>query len=189
MKRYIIFRLVMYMSVLIYLHFAAFSVHAADTYSCAEGRHEYESVLLQINTEFEDGQVRNTCVQCGYSYIEALPATGHTFSDWEIVSEATDTETGIESRQCVGCGRVYSRTLPVKKTPIFLPEKAITPEIGEVPVTDWKPNAMDYLLVGSISGVWAYTFLMLWYNGLVINWDKRERLKRRKRKENSYDSE
>lgn len=184
MRRYIMIRLIMCVSVLVCLHFAAFFTYASETHSCADGRHEYESRILHINTEYEDGQVENTCVRCGHSYIEILPATGHTFGEWEVIKEATNTETGLESRQCTDCNRVYERVIPVVKTTVKPIESTLVANLADPPAVQPKPNAMDYVLVGSISGVWAYTFLMLWYNGLVINWDKRERLKKRKGKRN-----
>ena len=41
-----------------------------------------------------------------------LPALGHSFGEWVVVREATDSEDGEEQRTCSVCGKVESRAIP-----------------------------------------------------------------------------
>ena len=41
-----------------------------------------------------------------------LPALGHDWGEWEVVTPATETEDGLEQRICARCGEVETRVIP-----------------------------------------------------------------------------
>lgn len=150
------------------------SSHAQPDTACSHGSHEYVSDVLTPASEEEPGQVQNTCIYCGDTYIEQLPATGHVFGPWE-----TEEKDGIsiERRICSQCGRQEERPAALA---------AETPPIEKEPDTAWKANSMDYVLATATGGVWGYAALVLWWNSLVLIWYKREC---RRKKEKRHDVE
>ncbi len=61
--------------------------------------HEYK-----VPTCESDGYRYAVCAVCWTSYDrETYPATGHSYSDWSITTEATCTEYGEKSRVCSNC--------------------------------------------------------------------------------------
>lgn len=138
--------------------------------SCPGGElHEFASIILVPNSEESEGQVENVCILCGYTYIEYLPATGHTYKEWQLVEEQKESGTKIERRECPQCQRGEVRV--VKSAPE--PEAKFESE-PEQSAPSWRANEMDYVLSTSIGGLWGYAVLILWYNGLVLSWYKRE---------------
>lgn len=127
------------------------------------GIHEFESHILVLNTEESEGQVENLCIHCGNTYIEYLPATGHTYEEWQLVEDQEGSGSRIERRECLQCQRGEVRV--VRSVPEPEPEQ---------PAPSWHANEMDYVLSASIGGLWGYVVLILWYNGLVLSWYKRE---------------
>ena len=49
---------------------------------------------------------------CNHTEGESL---GHSFSGWEVIKEATETEEGEEKRVCGECGETETREIPVKE--------------------------------------------------------------------------
>lgn len=132
---------------------------------CLDGDpHEFESHILIPNTEESEGQVENVCTRCDFTYIEYLPATGHTYGEWQLVEEQDGSR--IERSECLQCHRTEVRV--VRSEPEQLEPEMQKPELS------WHANEMDYILSASIAGLWSYIALVLWYNSLVLNWYKRE---------------
>ena len=53
---------------------------------------------------------------------EAIPATGHSWSDWALLTEATCTEGGTEIRSCLSCGAEETRsTDALGHAPVTIP--------------------------------------------------------------------
>ena len=53
----------------------------------------------------EEGSKLYTCIVCGDSKTEVIPAAGHNYStEWTIDKEATTTEEGSKSHHCTVCG-------------------------------------------------------------------------------------
>lgn len=140
-------------------------VYASPMEGCIDGSHEFESELLVPNTEDEEGQVRNTCIKCGYSYMEYLPRTGHQYGDWIVVEQDSEAGIQVEERECINCHRTEHRETEIP----------LTEGIDETEETGnkRKGNAMDYILLSTITCVWSYAAVMLWYNSLVLNWYKK----------------
>ena len=60
---------------------------------------------------------------------EAIPATGHSWSDWALLTEATCTEGGVEIRSCLSCGAEETRpTDALGHAPAAIPGTAPTCE-------------------------------------------------------------
>ncbi len=67
--------------------------------------HSYdEGEITKKVTCTEDGVRTFTCSDCGDTYTEVIPSTGHTEREWETVRAATYTETGRKELRCSTCG-------------------------------------------------------------------------------------
>ncbi|MBR2889021.1 MAG: leucine-rich repeat protein [Oscillospiraceae bacterium] len=58
------------------------------------------------------------CVKCGelVEKGEVIPATGHTWGDWEIIQEPTEHTPGQKRRTCAVCGSHEDRHIPATGT-------------------------------------------------------------------------
>lgn len=54
-----------------------------------------------------------TCSRCDYTTYQEIPATGHTFDEWQLMEKATCTMPGLEERFC-NCGERETR--PIEPT-------------------------------------------------------------------------
>lgn len=156
--------------------FFCLASYAQSWDECPHGVHEYMSQVLVPASESERGRVQNTCIYCGDVYIEYLPATGHVFGPWEIITE----EQGLmEHRICSQCGRSEERV------------RSETAEESEKPPTEhgnaWRINSMDYMLTAASGGVWGYAAIVLWWNSLVLIWYKNECSRRKREKNNDVE--
>jgi len=75
--------------------------------------HQWEDVILAPATCTERGSKFCTCVVCGETKTESIPAAGHSFGDWIITSEASYTETGVKERKCEVCSETETEIIPV----------------------------------------------------------------------------
>ena len=48
--------------------------------------------------------------------MEVIPATGHQYGAWTVVTEASATEEGLRERVCSVCGEKESEVIPVLTT-------------------------------------------------------------------------
>ena len=72
--------------------------------------HKYHDKVTKPATCTEDGVITYTC-DCGDSYTEVIPSTGHDFSTkWTIDEEPTCTEKGSKSHHCKNCDEVKDIT-------------------------------------------------------------------------------
>lgn len=73
--------------------------------------HNYISVVTNP-TCTEKGYTTHTCA-CGDSYVDTyITATGHTYGEWTITKEPTETETGLKERTCTVCKQTKTETVP-----------------------------------------------------------------------------
>ncbi len=81
------------------------------TYTCATCSHSYtETISVKAHsyqakvtapTCTEKGYTTYTCSSCGDSYkADETAATGHSFGEWKVVSNATCTADGLKERTC-----------------------------------------------------------------------------------------
>ena len=59
-----------------------------------------------------------TCSRCDYTTYEEIPATGHSFGDWEVTTPATCTTVGEKVRECQrqGCNCSETEEIAVDQT-------------------------------------------------------------------------
>lgn len=65
--------------------------------------HTYTSAVTAPATCTTDGVLTYTCTGCNDTYTEAIPATGHTFGNWIVVTPASCTAAGEMKRVCSVC--------------------------------------------------------------------------------------
>ena len=56
------------------------------------------------------GSRTGTCIICGENVTEVIPATGHSYGDWEITLDPTCTEKGEQEKECA-CGDVVTEEI------------------------------------------------------------------------------
>ena len=73
--------------------------------------------------DFMSDSVAATCTEAGYTRqickvcqtvanYEVVPATGHTYGEWNITKEATCTVDGSRMRSCTVCGETETKVIP-----------------------------------------------------------------------------
>ncbi len=73
-----------------------------------KGPHIYTEEILDESTCTSAGFALYIC-DCGDFYSEDLPLKDHSYGDWVVVKEPTDTEAGEEQRTCSACGNVETK--------------------------------------------------------------------------------
>ena len=152
----------------------------------ASGPHEhsYSRTLTKLPSCMEDGIITYTC-ECGDSYTEPYPMIGnHSWNEWEIVTEATETENGLKQRTCRrGCGAVETEVIPKLETtdpePEPVPELAVSADGPNLTVSgmadvkdvfialgdystyrDVKNNMVVQLTTAKLNGAESYTYTL-----------------------------
>ena len=74
-------------------------------YDILEHTHSYTSKVTKPATCTENGVKTYTC-ECGDSYTETIPATGHISSDWIIDKNAAINVKGSKHKECTVCKKV-----------------------------------------------------------------------------------
>lgn len=75
----------------------------------APHEHTYTEAVTTKATCETDGVKTFTC-ECGDSYTEAIPATGHSFTNYVYNEDATYTADGTETAKCDKCDETDTRT-------------------------------------------------------------------------------
>ena len=73
--------------------------------------HSYIETITQEPTCTENGVKTYTC-ECGDSYTETIPATGHNYGDFVVTKPATCTEDGIKTKTCANCNDKITESIP-----------------------------------------------------------------------------
>ena len=76
-----------------------------------EHTHSYTSKVTKPATCTEDGVRTYTC-ECGDSYTQTIPATGHNYSDFVVTKPATCTEDGVKTKTCANCNDKITESIP-----------------------------------------------------------------------------
>ncbi len=77
--------------------------------------HAYDdtSHTVFLPTCVEDGYTLHQCTRCDYSYQDTVvPAQGHAYGQWEIVTEAQCVADGSQKRVCQACETEETQTIP-----------------------------------------------------------------------------
>ena len=72
--------------------------------------HDLEVWNKKLSSCTETGEKHISCMECSYSYVEEIPATGHYFY-WDIIKSATCTTTGERKKHCEECN--YSSEIEI----------------------------------------------------------------------------
>ena len=136
---------------------SATGTEPTETY-CPSERNGHEHWFI------EDGRTEPTCVKpgridyhcayCNYEKRETIPALGHNWSGWYVVTPPAMEQPGLEERKCKRCGLTEQRKLPplapyedyalrLSMPPqdyeeIDYPDTTI-PDFGEVAASSWYP--------------------------------------------------
>ena len=143
--------------------------------------HECESEVTAEPTCGAEGELTYVCILCGYSYAEAIPATGeHTFESY-VVYEPTCGSYGEMGYECTECGDSYVEEIPATGEHVYeddydeecdecgdlreVPEKPAYPQ-GDLN-GDGKANNRDLALMQRYLNDWDVTVIeeMLDVNG------------------------
>lgn len=74
--------------------------------------HKYSDVITKP-TCTADGYTTHTCSGCGDSYVDSkVTATCHSWGDWKVTKEATESSTGVKERICGSCKEKDTATTP-----------------------------------------------------------------------------
>ena len=74
-------------------------------------KHNYTEEVINP-TCVTNGYTVYTC-SCGDHYNDnEVEALGHTYGDWKVVKEATETETGLKERKCIRCNDIQKEDIP-----------------------------------------------------------------------------
>lgn len=76
-----------------------------------EHTHSYTSKVTKPATCTENGVKTYTC-ECGDSYTESIPATGHNYGDFVVTKPATCTEDGVKTKTCANCNDKITESIP-----------------------------------------------------------------------------
>ena len=77
----------------------------------SEHTHSYTSKVTKPATCTENGVRTYTC-ECGDSYTETIPATGHNYGDFVVTKSATCTEDGVKTKTCANCNDKITESIP-----------------------------------------------------------------------------
>ena len=132
--------------------------------------HNYVSTITKKATCAEEGEITYTCTATNgtcnkKTYTEVVPKTAHTYGEWKVVKEATETEEGLKSHSCTVCGAEETASIPKKGS-------TGGTETPEVPTGDSKVHNFTTSGANSsffvISGNLASNKGTVTYNGLTL---------------------
>ncbi len=87
--------------------------------------HTYNETITTPAGCTTEGAKTFTCTVCGYSYIETIPATGHSFGEWKVTTAPACEKEGTETCTCAACGATKTRPVPALQHSY---ERAVTTE-------------------------------------------------------------
>ena len=132
--------------------------------------HNYVSTITKKATCAEEGEITYTCTATNgtcdkKTYTEVIPKKAHTYGEWKVVKEATETEEGLKSHSCTVCGTEETASIPKKGS-------TGGTETPEVPTGDSKVHNFTTSDANSsffvISGNLASNKGTVTYNGLTL---------------------
>ena len=106
------------------------------------GQHDWQETSRVDATCTDAGSITYTCSYCGETYVEALPALGHDWGDWQLTTPPTATEPGVETRVCKRDSS-HVETREVAVTGEVTPATPQTPASGSSGETDGSEPEAD----------------------------------------------
>lgn len=90
--------------------------------------HNYTEIVSRKEaTCTENGSVVKKCNGCDKTTTETLPAKGHSYGNWQTVTEATTETPGLQKRICSICNNEETKTIP-KLEPVTPPSEGDEPK-------------------------------------------------------------
>lgn len=81
--------------------------------TCEE--HQYDTgEILEEAACTSEGKIRYTCIVCGESYEEEIPALGHEYDAGTVTESATCSAEGKKEYTCINCGNIFEELIPQK---------------------------------------------------------------------------
>ena len=81
-------------------------------YTEAPAAHVYE-LIEEIPADCLYAGIKIYSCECGESYTEEVPASGHAFGEWQVSTPSTCIKEGVEKRVCERCLAEETRSLPL----------------------------------------------------------------------------
>lgn len=81
-------------------------------YTEAPAAHVYE-LIEEIPADCLYAGIKIYSCECGESYTEEVPASGHSFGEWQVSTPSTCIKEGVEKRVCERCLAEETRSLPL----------------------------------------------------------------------------
>ena len=81
-------------------------------YTEAPAAHVYE-LIEEIPADCLYAGIKIYSCECGESYTEEVPASGHAFGEWQVSTPSTCIKKGVEKRVCERCLAEETRSLPL----------------------------------------------------------------------------
>ena len=80
-------------------------------YTEAPTAHVYE-LIEEIPADCLYAGIKIYSCECGESYTEEVPASGHSFGEWQVSTPSICIKEGVEKRVCERCGEEEARSIP-----------------------------------------------------------------------------
>ena len=133
--------------------------------------HHYVSEVTKEATCREEGQITYTCTATNgtcdkKTYTEVIPKKAHSYGNWVIEKEATETETGLKRHTCTVCGADETDIIPIKGSSggTETPDVPVTPDSQVQNFTTSGMTSDFYTITGSTSTSKG----TVTYNGLTL---------------------
>ena len=131
--------------------------------------HNYVSTITKKATCAEEGEITYTCTATNgtcdkKTYTEVIPKKAHSYGNWVIEKEATETETGLKRRTCSVCGDKQIEVIPKKGST----------DTPDVPAPSEGSYVQNFTADGKTSNFYAITGNLatnkgtVTYNGLTL---------------------
>lgn len=93
-----------------------YAINCGYTFKLCDGNHtphtcSYVSEVTKAATCTKSGIETFTC-ECGDSYTQTIPATGHSYGEWVETVKPTTASNGKKVRTCGNCGATQEQTVP-----------------------------------------------------------------------------
>ncbi|MBR3835293.1 MAG: hypothetical protein IKJ69_00705 [Clostridia bacterium] len=105
----------------------------------------------------QDGYQKTVCTQCDKVLSESVyPSSGHSFGEWQIVSEPTLSQPGSKSRTCSECGATETESIPA--TGYELAEGVVFDTANGIisGINAGETSLENYITIANPDCVWSY---------------------------------
>lgn len=144
--------------------------------------HSYVTTIVEPTCE-NRGYTVYTCIKCGHTYMSNyVDANGHSYGEWIVTREPTDSTAGQRERICSVCNEKEVETIPATGTdtpvivgsgwtPSFSVNTPIKTENGNVSISDTmaEENEMVVITVSPDDGYELDKLVVTDANGNEIN--------------------